>query len=55
MDEEMTERKDEIEKAINLLEWDDRLGQINPAKRAQLKLYKDELININEKLNGKKV
>ena len=50
MDEELAKRKDEIEKTINILEWDQRLGQINPAMRVHLEAYKNELISINAKL-----
>ena len=50
MDEELTKRKDEIERTIGILEWDQRLGQINPAKKAHLEAYKNELTGINAKL-----
>lgn len=57
MDEEVAERKDEIERTINILEWDKEMGQINPAKIVQLEAYKNELESINAKLkpNGKEV
>lgn len=50
MDEELTKRKDEIERTISILEWDNRLGQINPAKKVHLEAYKNELTSINAKL-----
>jgi len=50
MDEELAKRKDEIERTINILNWDNKLGQINPAKKAQLEVYRNELASINARL-----
>ena len=51
MNEELIERKNEIEHAIRILEWDKNLKQINPAKNSQLDKYKAELDDIKSKLN----
>ena len=51
MNEELIERKNEIEHAIRILEWDKNLKQINPAKNTQLEKYKVELNDIKSKLN----
>ena len=50
MNEELIKRKDEITRTIQILEWDKKLKQINPAKSEQLKAFKDELAGINSKL-----
>ncbi|MBL7054634.1 hypothetical protein ISS05_02665 [Candidatus Woesearchaeota archaeon] len=55
MNEELTERKDEIERTIRILEWDKSREQINPAKRTQLKQYMNELKDIQAKLNPEEV
>ena len=54
MDEELTERKSEIEGAIRVLEWDKSLKQINPAKNTQLEQYRNELEDIKSRLNPEK-
>lgn len=51
MNEELTERKNEIERTIRVLEWDKSLEQINPAKKIHLEQYKKELEEIKAKLN----
>ena len=55
MNEELTERKNEIELTIGILEWDKRMEQINPAKKTQLEQYKHELEDIKARLNPEKV
>ena len=50
MNEELIERKNQITKTIQILEWDKKLKQINPAKSVQLKEFKNELASINAKL-----
>ena len=51
MNEDLTERKSEIERTIRILEWDKNLKQINPAKNSQLEKFKTELNDIKSKLN----
>ena len=51
MNEDLTERKNEIERTIRILEWDKNLKQINPAKDSQLEKFRTELDGINLKLN----
>ena len=55
MNEELTERKNEIERTIRILEWDKGLKQINPAKNTQLEEHRNELDDIKSKLNPEKV
>ena len=55
MNEELTERKNEIERTIRILEWDKSMKQINPAKKTQLEQYKNELEGIKAKLNPENV
>ncbi len=55
MNEELTERKNEIELTIGILEWDKRMEQINPAKKTQLEQYRTELEDIKAKLIPEKV
>ena len=50
MNEELIKRKNELTKTIQILEWDEKLKQINPAKSFQLKEFKNELASINVKL-----
>jgi hypothetical protein len=50
MDEQLNERKNEIERTIRTLEWDKNLKQINPAKDIQLNKYRTELDEIKSKL-----
>lgn len=51
MNEDLTKRKNEIERTIRILEWDKNLKHINPAKNSQLESYRTELNDINLKLN----
>lgn len=51
MDKELVKRRNELKKTIQILEWDTKLKQINPAKSFQLKEFKKELDSINAKLN----
>ena len=55
MDENLTERKKEIERTIRILEWDKNLKQINPAKNIQLEKFRTELDGIKAKLNPENV
>ena len=55
MNEELTERKNEIERTIRILEWDKSMEQINPAKKTQLEQYRNELEDIKAKLNPENV
>jgi hypothetical protein len=55
MDENLTERKNEIERTIRILEWDKNLKQINPAKNIQLEKFRTELDGIKAKLNPENV
>ena len=55
MDGNLTERKNEIERTIRILEWDKNQKQINPAKSSQLERYRTELNDIKSKLNPEKV
>ncbi len=55
MNEELTERKNEIEHTIGVLEWDKNMKQINPAKKTQLEQYRNELEDIKAKLNQENV
>ena len=55
MNEELTERKSEIERTIGILEWDKNMKQINPAKTTQLEQYRNELEDIKARLNPEKV
>ena len=50
MNEELIERKKEIERTIRILEWDKNLKQINPAKNIKLEQFKTELNDIKFKL-----
>lgn len=55
MNEELTERKNEIERTIGILEWDKNMKQINPAKKTQLDQYRTELEGIKARLSPEKV
>jgi hypothetical protein len=55
MDENLTERKNEIERTIRILEWDKNLKQINTAKNIQLEKFRTELDGIKAKLNPENV
>ena len=54
MNEDLTERKSEIEHTIRVLEWDKNLKQINSAKNSQLEKYRVELNDIKSKLEEPK-
>ena len=51
MNENLIERKSEIEHTIRILEWDKSLKQINPAKNTKLDKYKIELEDIKSRLS----
>ncbi len=51
MDENLAERKSEIENTIRVLEWDKSLKQINPAKNIKLEKCKTELEDIRSRLS----
>ena len=51
MNENLTERKSEIENTIRVLEWDKSLKQINPAKNIKLDKCKTELEDIKSRLS----